>query len=886
MMNANNAASSSNSSSNSNSWFTVAESSAYDYQEYDSEYDENDSDCDEEIEGDPIAEEQLAANIRNETDAKAARREVLDVNKEHTPKSTKSNYGSRQKKFKVSMTMHNRWCTEIRKFDTGYYVDEGKLLLWLKHISERGNSRTGKPLSLESIKMHTKALINLWNHQRITEPERTNQNHPRGYSIKIFEQNLDKIYHQIKEKNFVDTGINSIQDGYTYQEYIELSMYYFKKRGAGQATFRDRMALICNHSMLLRGESLRSISLQHCSMLEFTDEGATKDCPALVFQFTGGKMNQSKKTQYSGAIRHKDVRLCAWGSIAFYFFYRFEVDQESFPDLSSNANWYDIKVLKSAKKDAKAEITYASQNASIHRAFKKVGINSSHTTHAGRGSGARIAELNGASLDQIRRMGRWDSGSLESRYLTHFNREAIRICNGFPGRKGGFWLRRDALEPPLELQQQIFPAIETWMHRLNDENDAAYQNSKSAAAFIKLMLKLRKIILQDAVLWRQLDSENRIFKEPVFSSAAFKQFEADLLVHMEATPTPSTMVLQETLPVIEQRFSEVLSEVKVNNQATVAAVQHIVQQLLTTANSSTNEQVMAKLVQIENNLLSRGIHAHDSIDTGAETSAAFPSLRAPEAPSNGVTHLSAMEVDADSRAETSNTEASSVMLSKDTSTIRELWIEWMVEGSRSTKFMTVAVLNDKFKTKWRSHQKDRTFYSRRLVIIRAVQALINDGKSLDDAINHCQTELQSSGCRSLNSYSLFLTFSNIVMVFSTIAMAFGTINVVSVREYSESKKNLTQCISSPIEFERWNVTDVVRCCKATYSQVALNEHGIQVHDWTFSDGDPPSKYIIEEWLKLIEFRFKSQKVAKDDDEAAFSKHQPCIAAHCVAGLGR
>ncbi|CEP09038.1 hypothetical protein [Parasitella parasitica] len=152
-------------------------------------------------------------------------------------------------------------------------------------------------------------------------------------------------------------------------------------------------------------------------------------------------MNQSKKTQYSGAIKHKDVCLCAWGSIAFYFFYRFEVDQESFPDLSSNAGRYDFKVLKSAKKDAKAKITYAAQNASIHRAFKKLGINSSHTTDAGRGSGARIAELNGAFLDQIRRMGRWDSGSLESRYLTHFNREAIIICNGFPGRKGGFWLR-------------------------------------------------------------------------------------------------------------------------------------------------------------------------------------------------------------------------------------------------------------------------------------------------------------------------------------------------------------------------------------------------------------------------------------------------------------
>ncbi|CEP10235.1 hypothetical protein [Parasitella parasitica] len=119
-------------------------------------------------------------------------------------------------------------------------------------------------------------------------------------------------------------------------------------------------------------------------MLESTDEGKTQDCLALVFQFTG-------------------------------------VDQGFFPDLSSNANWYDMKVLRSTKKDAKTKIAYAAQNASIHHAFK-------HTV---------------PPLDQIRRMGRWDSESLKSRDLTHFYREATRICNGFPGRKGGFWLAHD-----------------------------------------------------------------------------------------------------------------------------------------------------------------------------------------------------------------------------------------------------------------------------------------------------------------------------------------------------------------------------------------------------------------------------------------------------------
>lgn len=103
------------------------------------------------------------------------------------------------------------------------------------------------------------------------------------------------------------------------------------------------------------------------------------------------------------------------------------------------------------------------------------------------------------------------------------------------------------------------------------------------------------------------------------------------------------------------------------------------------------------------------------------------------------------------------------------------------------------------------------------------------------------------------------------------------------------------------------MTDVVRCCKATYSHSILNEHGIKVHDWTFSDGDPPSKNIIDEWLDLIDSRFKNELVMYDDEEkekdsmedscssdedednsniSPKRKPKPCIAAHCVAGLGR
>lgn len=97
------------------------------------------------------------------------------------------------------------------------------------------------------------------------------------------------------------------------------------------------------------------------------------------------------------------------------------------------------------------------------------------------------------------------------------------------------------------------------------------------------------------------------------------------------------------------------------------------------------------------------------------------------------------------------------------------------------------------------------------------------------------------------------------------------------------------------------MTDVVRCCKATYSQTLLNERGIKVHDWIFSDGDPPSKIIIDEWLNLVDSTFKTEQddeydqeekdnnsgnSSDEEDMPTTTKKRPCIAAHCVAGLGR
>ncbi|KAG2177480.1 hypothetical protein INT44_007991 [Umbelopsis vinacea] len=84
------------------------------------------------------------------------------------------------------------------------------------------------------------------------------------------------------------------------------------------------------------------------------------------------------------------------------------------------------------------------------------------------------------------------------------------------------------------------------------------------------------------------------------------------------------------------------------------------------------------------------------------------------------------------------------------------------------------------------------------------------------------------------------------------------------------------------EFERWNVTDVVRCCEPTYPKELLEEKGIQVHDWTYADGDQPPGHLVNSWLKLI----RRTRMDAMERRKSGSKQVPCIATHCVAGLGR
>uniref|UniRef100_A0A8C7XMU5 Protein tyrosine phosphatase 4A2b n=1 Tax=Oryzias sinensis TaxID=183150 RepID=A0A8C7XMU5_9TELE len=75
------------------------------------------------------------------------------------------------------------------------------------------------------------------------------------------------------------------------------------------------------------------------------------------------------------------------------------------------------------------------------------------------------------------------------------------------------------------------------------------------------------------------------------------------------------------------------------------------------------------------------------------------------------------------------------------------------------------------------------------------------------------------------------------------------------------------------DLKKFKVNTLVRVCEATYDKTPVEKEGIHVLDWPFDDGAPPPTQIVDDWLKLLNTKFREEPGC-------------CIAVHCVAGLGR
>jgi protein tyrosine phosphatase type 4A len=78
------------------------------------------------------------------------------------------------------------------------------------------------------------------------------------------------------------------------------------------------------------------------------------------------------------------------------------------------------------------------------------------------------------------------------------------------------------------------------------------------------------------------------------------------------------------------------------------------------------------------------------------------------------------------------------------------------------------------------------------------------------------------------------------------------------------------------ECKKYNVTDIVRICEPCYEKTEVEKAGMSLHDLFYEDGRSPPDDVIKKWNALVSKTFDNTTV----------EPKPCIALHCVAGLGR
>jgi hypothetical protein len=339
-------------------------------------------------------------------------------------------------------------------------------------------------LMYNSVRGYCSAINELWAHQ--TSRGLHTAPRPQRVALTALKTSIVRGQHQRLRDEYTDRGLATIRDGYTASQIPDLS---WKAWGLclGPAYveqhFRTLLCFLFGNSMLLRLGNRLPMELPDLFSMPLPGEGPQGQGWCLVTVMSQGKTNQHGRLEYGAALRHRDYRACLVGTLAVYFFWRWHCSGEAFPCFRRSQDWYDIKVLKRDNLHVSEPLSDSTAASWTRRLYSQAGIRSSKVTHAGRVSGTRLAELNGVSEDQIRRGGRWNADQMTGCYLTTLPRGFMRgIADFDPEWPASYFLPREAVAPPAALLCQVWPDLDRWQAAHLERADATEQVAPNLAA--------------------------------------------------------------------------------------------------------------------------------------------------------------------------------------------------------------------------------------------------------------------------------------------------------------------------------------------------------------------------------------------------------------------
>ncbi|KAG9322912.1 hypothetical protein KVV02_003439 [Mortierella alpina] len=392
-----------------------------------------------------------------------------------------------------------------------------------------------------------------------------------------------------------------VRDTYTVAQHVKCLLYTWARPISVLSPWtREHLALAIRHSMLLRNEDLSQMNLSDCFMLPVGNrDRGSQAIVALVCAMHREKPIGGGHTQYGCALRHSDARRCSIGALAYYLFDRFHNKDEPDPNMNSQ-DFKQIKLLLGTHGSRLGVLSYSASRETTLKTFESQDMECIHLTHSGRHSGTIEAQKLGIRAEDINFGGRWvrGSGRLDIHSVSNI---PIRFAFGMAGFREGepFHLRRNEIPPSVQLQETIFPFIEKafgepgseanqrWRQECLDEMNEKYEDQPdqlkdtlpldlstgtddapgahidlNKKRFFKMLLRLRRVILQDAVDYLHTHSavKSPLLENSLFQSELFLKFKDDLaaVLDREDAPTAADIppLVNETIPDQRQQSTD------------------------------------------------------------------------------------------------------------------------------------------------------------------------------------------------------------------------------------------------------------------------------------------------------------------------------------------
>ena len=164
---------------------------------------------------------------------------------------------------------------------------------------------------------------------------------------------------------------------------------------------------------------------------------------------------------------------------------------------------------------------------------------------------------------------------------------------------GNYYLDRECLIPPEELQRMIFPRLEETeaMNNARPERD----QDIAVRCFMNLLRWLRIVLLQDAVFLRRKYPALKIWLEPVFNNAMFENFARELLHETEHGETPQYVRVSRAMPDLAHQLRE-QHENQMNTMSThhQSVLTENKQEHVTANNNNRQEHILTRNIILQN----------------------------------------------------------------------------------------------------------------------------------------------------------------------------------------------------------------------------------------------------------------------------------------------